>query len=57
MARRAGVAVADLRAMLGLSDRGEIIDLFELAMRGEIARGARARRRSSITPAPTRPRC
>ena len=31
------VAVADLRAMLGLSDRGEVIDLFAHAMTGEIA--------------------
>jgi DNA polymerase-3 subunit gamma/tau len=31
------VAVADLRAMLGLSDRGEVIDLFAHAMAGEIA--------------------
>ena len=31
-----GVRVGDIRAMLGLSDRGEIIDLFECAMRGEI---------------------
>jgi DNA polymerase-3 subunit gamma/tau len=30
------VAVADLRAMLGLSDRGEVIDLFAHAMAGEI---------------------
>ncbi len=32
----AGVKVADVRAMLGLSDRGEIIDLFAHAMKGEI---------------------
>ncbi|MGO9740720.1 MAG: DNA polymerase III subunit gamma/tau [Roseiarcus sp.] len=32
----AGVEVADVRAMLGLSDRGDIIDLFELAMRGKM---------------------
>ena len=31
------VAAADLRAMLGLSDRGEVIDLFAHAMAGEIA--------------------
>ena len=31
-----GVRVVDIRAMLGLSDRGEIIDLFAHAMRGEI---------------------
>ena len=32
-----GVRAADIRAMLGLSDRGEIIDLFVHAMKGEIA--------------------
>ena len=32
-----GVRAADLREMLGLSDRGEIVELFSLAMRGEIA--------------------
>ena len=31
------VEAADLRAMLGLSDRGEVIDLFAYAMAGEIA--------------------
>jgi DNA polymerase-3 subunit gamma/tau len=30
------VKVDDLRAMLGLSDRGDIIDLFEFAMRGQV---------------------
>ena len=30
------VKVDDLRAMLGLSDRGDIIDLFEFAMRGRV---------------------
>ncbi len=33
----AGVRVADLRGMLGLSDRGDIVELFKLAMRGQIA--------------------
>jgi DNA polymerase-3 subunit gamma/tau len=33
----AKVEAADLRAMLGLSDRGEVIDLFAHAMAGEIA--------------------
>jgi DNA polymerase-3 subunit gamma/tau len=33
----AGVGTAGVRAMLGLSDRGQIIDLFELAMKGELA--------------------
>jgi DNA polymerase-3 subunit gamma/tau len=33
----AGVRVADLREMLGLSDRGDVVELFRLAMRGEIA--------------------
>jgi DNA polymerase-3 subunit gamma/tau len=32
-----GVQVASIRAMLGLSDRGHIIDLFELAMKGDLA--------------------
>jgi len=32
-----GVRVVDLRGMLGLSDRGDIVELFELAMRGKIA--------------------
>jgi DNA polymerase-3 subunit gamma/tau len=32
-----GVRVADLRAMLGLSDRGEVVDLFRLAMQGQVA--------------------
>ena len=32
-----GVRIADLRGMLGLSDRGDIVELFKLAMRGEIA--------------------
>ena len=32
-----GVRAADIRGMLGLSDRGEIIDLFVHAMKGEIA--------------------
>ncbi|WP_158813875.1 DNA polymerase III subunit gamma/tau [Methylocapsa sp. S129] len=32
-----GVQVAGIRAMLGLSDRGHIIDLFELAMKGDPA--------------------
>ena len=40
-----GCAVSDVREMLGLSDRGDIIALFAHAMRGEIARGARTRRR------------
>jgi DNA polymerase-3 subunit gamma/tau len=31
------VEAADLRAMLGLSDRGEVVDLFAHAMAGEIA--------------------
>ncbi len=31
-----GVQVASIRAMLGLSDRGHIIDLFELAMKGAL---------------------
>jgi DNA polymerase-3 subunit gamma/tau len=34
-----GVQVASIRAMLGLSDRGHIIDLFELAMKGDLAPG------------------
>ncbi len=33
----AGVSAADLRGMLGLSDRGDVVELFRLAMRGEIA--------------------
>ncbi|HXT05969.1 MAG TPA: DNA polymerase III subunit gamma/tau [Roseiarcus sp.] len=33
----AGVGAADLRGMLGLSDRGDVVELFRLAMRGEIA--------------------
>ena len=32
-----GVHAADVRAMLGLSDRGQIIDLFELTVKGDIA--------------------
>ncbi len=32
-----GVRVGDVRAMLGLSDRGEIIDLFAAAMKGDVA--------------------
>jgi DNA polymerase-3 subunit gamma/tau len=32
-----GVRVADLRGMLGLSDRGDVVELFKLAMRGEVA--------------------
>ena len=32
-----GVVAADLRGMLGLSERGEIVELFRLAMRGKIA--------------------
>ena len=32
-----GVRIADLRQMLGLSDRGDIVELFKLALRGEIA--------------------
>src|SRR5579863_1227087 len=32
---QAGVRAEDLRGMLGLSDRGEIVELFTLAMRGE----------------------
>jgi DNA polymerase III subunit gamma/tau len=32
-----GVQTAGIRAMLGLSDRAHIVDLFELAMKGEIA--------------------
>jgi DNA polymerase-3 subunit gamma/tau len=31
-----GVQAASLRAMLGLSDKGHIIDLFELAMKGDL---------------------
>jgi DNA polymerase-3 subunit gamma/tau len=34
-----GVQVASIRAMLGLSDRGHIIDLFEFAMKGDVASG------------------
>ena len=33
----AGVRVEDLRGMLGLSDRAEIVELFRLTMRGEVA--------------------
>ena len=33
----AGVRAADLRGMLGLSDRGDVVELFKLAMRGEVA--------------------
>jgi DNA polymerase-3 subunit gamma/tau len=33
----AGVRAAGLRGMLGLSDRGEIVELFRLAMRGDVA--------------------
>ena len=33
----AGVTALDVRDMLGLSDRGEIVTLFERAMKGEIA--------------------
>jgi DNA polymerase-3 subunit gamma/tau len=33
----AGVRVENLRGMLGLSDRGDIVELFKLAMRGEVA--------------------
>jgi DNA polymerase-3 subunit gamma/tau len=33
------VQASDIRAMLGLSDRGHIVDLFELAMKGELAPG------------------
>ena len=47
-----GVQVAGIRAMLGLSDRGHIIDLFELAMKGELGAGARPRWGASIRPAP-----
>ncbi len=32
-----GVRIADLRQMLGLSDRGDIVELFKLALRGEVA--------------------
>ncbi len=32
-----GVRAGDLRFMLGLSDRGDVVELFTLAMRGEIA--------------------
>ena len=32
-----GVRVADLRAILGLSDRGEVVELFRLAMQGQVA--------------------
>jgi DNA polymerase III subunit gamma/tau len=32
-----GVQAADIRAMLGLSDRGHIVDLFESAMKGDLA--------------------
>ena len=32
-----GVRVEDLREMLGLSDRGDVVDLFRLALRGEVA--------------------
>jgi len=32
-----GVQAAAIRAMLGLSDRGHIVDLFELAMKGDLA--------------------
>jgi DNA polymerase-3 subunit gamma/tau len=32
-----GVKAADLRGMLGLSDRGDVVELFKLAMRGEVA--------------------
>jgi len=34
-----GVQVAGIRAMLGLSDKGHIIDLFELAMKGDLGSG------------------
>ena len=37
MARRAASRPRDVRAMLGLSDRGEVIDLFVHAMEGEVA--------------------
>jgi DNA polymerase-3 subunit gamma/tau len=34
-----GVQAAGIRAMLGLSDKGHIIDLFEFAMKGDLASG------------------
>ena len=37
-----GVQAAGIRAMLGLSDHGHIIDLFELAMKGDLASAPRA---------------
>ena len=48
---------AEVRAMLGLADRGRVLDLFEAVMRGD-ARGRAGRARGAVCRrAPTRWRC
>ena len=58
IAHGAGEATADeVRAMLGLADRGRVLDLFEAVMRGDAQGGAGGARRRSMRPGPIRWRC
>jgi len=47
------VSAETVRAMLGLADRGRVIDLFEAVMRGDLP-ASLGQLRNSMTPAPTR---
>ena len=51
----AGVTALAVRDMLGLSDRGEIVELFERTMKGEVAAALELAARRSTGPAPIRP--
>ena len=58
IAHGAGEATAaEVRAMLGLADRGRVLDLFEAVMRGRRARRRWPSSRRSMRRAPTRWRC
>ena len=51
------VTAQSVRDMLGLADRGRILDLFEAVMRGDVPGRLRGTARRSTIPAPTRRWC
>ena len=53
-AKATAITGESVRAMLGLADRGRVLDLFEKLMGGEIAEALGRCSRSSTTPAPIR---